>query len=165
MTLIAGPTALKTPAGVRRIDVVTARDMYNAVMAEVGQHEVFISVAAVADWRIEAPSSHKIKKEYGGTPTLNFVENPDILASVAALENAPYCVGFAAETDNLIDNARAKVFRKNVPLIVANLVKDAMNQDTNAVVFVERNAATPLTRASKDAVAQALIAKIAQEVN
>ena len=165
VTLIAGPTALKTPAGVRRIDVVTARDMYNAVMAEVGQHEVFISVAAVADWRIEAPSSHKIKKEYGGTPTLNFVENPDILASVAALENAPYCVGFAAETDNLIDNTRAKVFRKNVPLIVANLVKDAMNQDTNAVVFVERNAATPLTRASKDAVAQALIAKIAQEVN
>ena len=64
VTLIAGPTALKTPAGVRRIDVVTARDMYNAVMAEVGQHEVFISVAAVADWRIEAPSSHKIKKEY-----------------------------------------------------------------------------------------------------
>ena len=96
---------------------------------------------------------------------MSFVENPDILASVAALENAPYCVGFAAETDNLIDNARAKVFRKNVPLIVANLVKDAMNQDTNAVVFVERDAATPLTRASKDAVAQALIAKIAQEVN
>ena len=139
--------------------------MYNAVMAEVSQHEVFISVAAVADWRVDAPSTHKIKKEFTGAPTLSFVENPDILASVAALENAPYCVGFAAETDNLIDNARAKVFRKNVPLIVANLVKDAMNQDTNAVVFVERDAATPLTRASKDAVAQALIAKIAQEVN
>ena len=84
---------------------------------------------------------------------------------MAALENAPYCVGFAAETDNLIDNARAKLYRKNVPLIVANLVSDAMNQDTNAVVFVERDAATPLAKATKEHIAQALIAKIAQEVN
>ncbi|HIU84099.1 MAG TPA: bifunctional phosphopantothenoylcysteine decarboxylase/phosphopantothenate--cysteine ligase CoaBC [Candidatus Aphodousia gallistercoris] len=165
VTLIAGPTALKTPAGVRRIDVLTAREMYEAVMEEVPRHEVFISVAAVADWRIEKPATHKIKKEFTQAPELTFTENPDILASVAALENAPYCVGFAAETDNLIDNARAKLYRKNVPLIVANLVKDAMNKDTNAVVFVERDAATPLTKATKEAVAQALIAKIAQEVS
>ncbi len=165
VTLIAGPTALKTPAGVRRIDVLTAREMYEAVMEEVPRHEVFISVAAVADWRIEKPAAHKIKKEFTQAPELTFTENPDILASVAALENSPYCVGFAAETDNLIDNARAKLYRKNVPLIVANLVKDAMNKDTNAVVFVERDAATPLTKATKEAVAQALIAKIAQEVS
>ena len=165
VTLIAGKCDLKTPAGVKRIDVTTAREMYDAVMQEVAQHEIFISVAAVADWRIANVSDHKIKKEFAGAPDLQFEENPDILASVAALENAPYCVGFAAETDNLIDNARAKLYRKNVPLIVANLVSDAMNQDTNAVVFVERDAATPLAKATKEHIAQALISKIAQEVN
>lgn len=165
VTLIAGKCDLKTPAGVKRIDVTTAREMYDAVMQEVAQHEIFISVAAVADWRVANASDHKIKKEFAGAPDLQFEENPDILASVAALENAPYCVGFAAETDNLIDNARAKLYRKNVPLIVANLVSDAMNQDSNAVVFVERDAATPLAKATKEHIAQALIAKIAQEVN
>lgn len=165
VTLIAGKCDLKTPAGAKRIDVTTAREMYDAVMQEVTQHEIFISVAAVADWRVANASDHKIKKEFAGAPDLQFEENPDILASVAALENAPYCVGFAAETDNLIDNARAKLYRKNVPLIVANLVSDAMNQDTNAVVFVERDAATPLAKATKEHIAQALIAKIAQEVN
>ena len=165
VTLIAGKCDLKTPAGVKRIDVTTAREMYDAVMQEVAQHEIFISVAAVADWRVANASDHKIKKEFAGAPDLQFEENPDILASVAALENAPYCVGFAAETDNLIDNARAKLYRKNVPLIVANLVSDAMNQDTNAVVFVERDAATPLAKATKEHIAQALISKIAQEVN
>ena len=165
VTLIAGKCDLKTPAGVKRIDVTTAREMYDAVMQEVTQPEIFISVAAVADWRVANASDHKIKKEFAGAPDLQFEENPDILASVAALENAPYCVGFAAETDNLIDNARAKLYRKNVPLIVANLVSDAMNQDTNAVVFVERDAATPLAKATKEHIAQALIAKIAQEVN
>lgn len=165
VTLIAGKCDLKTPAGVKRIDVTTAREMYDAVMQEVAQHEIFISVAAVADWRVANASDHKIKKEFAGAPDLQFEENPDILASVAALENAPYCVGFAAETDNLIDNARAKLYRKNVPLIVANLVSDAMNQDTNTVVFVERDAATPLAKATKEHIAQALIAKIAQEVN
>ena len=165
VTLIAGRCDLKTPAGVKRIDVTTAQEMYDAVMQQVSQHEIFISVAAVADWRVANASDHKIKKEYAGKPELVFKENPDILASVAALENPPYCVGFAAETDNLIDNARAKLYRKNVPLIVANLVSDAMNQDTNAVVFVEREAATPLAKATKEHIAQALIAKIAQEVN
>ena len=165
VTLIAGRCDLKTPAGVKRIDVTTALEMYDAVMQQVSQHEIFISVAAVADWRVANASDHKIKKEYAGKPELIFEENPDILASVAALENPPYCVGFAAETDNLIDNARAKLYRKNVPLIVANLVSDAMNQDTNAVVFVEREAATPLAKATKEHIAQALIAKIAQEVN
>lgn len=165
VTLIAGRCDLKTPAGVKRINVTTALEMYDAVMQQVSQHEIFISVAAVADWRVANASDHKIKKEYAGKPELIFEENPDILASVAALENPPYCVGFAAETDNLIDNARAKLYRKNVPLIVANLVSDAMNQDTNAVVFVEREAATPLAKATKEHIAQALIAKIAQEVN
>ena len=165
VTLVAGRTSLKTPAGVRRIDVTTAYDMYRAVMNEVSRHEVFISVAAVADWRIAYPGTRKIKKGYTDTPELIFEENPDILASVASLENAPYCVGFAAETDNLIDNARAKVYRKRVPLIVANLVQDALGQDSNTVVFVERDQATPLARASKEQIAQALVAKIAQEVN
>ena len=165
VTLIAGHTALPTPAGVHRIDVTSAAQMYRAVMHEVSSHEVFISVAAVADWRIANPSEHKIKKDSAQMPPLYFEENPDILASVAALENAPYCVGFAAETDNLIDNARAKVYKKNVPLIVANLVKDAMGTDTNSVVFVQRDSAMPLARADKEQIARALISKIAQEVN
>lgn len=165
VTLIAGRTNLKTPAGVRRINVITAQEMYDAVMQEIAQHEIFISVAAVADWRVANISTHKIKKQFAQAPELAFEENPDILASVAALENPPYCVGFAAETENLIDNARAKLFRKNIPLVVANLVSDSINQDTNAVVFVERDAATPLAKATKEHIAQALIAKIAQEVN
>ena len=165
VTLIAGRTNLKTPAGVRRINVITAQEMYDAVMQEVAQHEIFISVAAVADWRVANISTHKIKKQFAQAPELTFEENLDILASVAALENPPYCVGFAAETENLIDNARAKLFRKNIPLVVANLVSDSINQDTNAVVFVERDAATPLAKATKEHIAQALIAKIAQEVN
>lgn len=165
VTLIAGRTNLKTPAGVRRINVITAQEMYDAVMQEVAQHEIFISVAAVADWRVANISKQKIKKQFAQAPELAFEENPDILASVAALENPPYCVGFAAETENLIDNARAKLFRKNIPLVVANLVSDSINQDTNAVVFVERDAATPLAKATKEHIAQALIAKIAQEVN
>lgn len=165
VTLIAGRTNLKTPAGVRRINVITAQEMYDAVMREVAQHEIFISVAAVADWKVANVSEHKIKKQFAQAPELAFEENPDILASVAALENPPYCVGFAAETENLIDNARAKLFRKNIPLVVANLVSDSINQDTNAVVFVERDAATPLAKATKEHIAQALIAKIAQEVN
>ena len=165
VTLIAGRTNLKTPAGVRRINVITAQEMYDAVMREVAEHEIFISVAAVADWKVANVSEHKIKKQFAQAPDLAFEENPDILASVAALENPPYCVGFAAETENLIDNARAKLFRKNIPLVVANLVSDSINQDTNAVVFVERDAATPLAKATKEHIAQALIAKIAQEVN
>lgn len=165
VTLIAGRTNLKTPAGVRRINVITAQEMYDAVMREVAQHEIFISVAAVADWKVANVSEHKIKKQFAQAPDLAFEENPDILASVAALENPPYCVGFAAETENLIDNARVKLFRKNIPLVVANLVSDSINQDTNAVVFVERDAATPLAKATKEHIAQALIAKIAQEVN
>ena len=165
VTLIAGRTNLKTPAGVRRINVITAQEMYDAVMREVAQHEIFISVAAVADWKVANVSEHKIKKQFAQAPDLAFEENPDILESVAALENPPYCVGFAAETENLIDNARAKLFRKNIPLVVANLVSDSINQDTNAVVFVERDAATPLAKATKEHIAQALIAKIAQEVN
>lgn len=165
VTLIAGNTTLPTPAGVRRIDVLSAQQMYRAVMSEIANNEVFISVAAVADWRIANPSEHKIKKDAEQIPSLYFEENPDILASVAALENAPYCVGFAAETDHLIENARAKIYKKRVPLIVANLVKDALGKDSNSVVFVERDSALPLARADKDQVAKALINKIAQEVN
>ena len=165
VTLIAGRTNLKTPAGVRRINVITAQEMYDAVMREVAQHEIFISVAAVADWKVANVSEHKIKKQFAQAPDLAFEENPDILASVAALENPPYCVGFAAETENLIDNARAKLFRKNIPLVVANLVSDSINQDTNAVVFVERDAATPLAMSACAICSLVAFAKIAQEVN
>ncbi len=165
VTLIAGKTALPTPAGVRRIDVLTAQEMYDAVMAEVASHEVFISVAAVADWHVANASGEKLKKEAGLPPELVFEKNPDILATVAALPAAPYCVGFAAETENLLENAQAKITRKKVSLVVGNLVKNAMEGDTNEVIFVEKHAVTPLPAASKAHIAEMLINKIAKAIN
>jgi phosphopantothenoylcysteine decarboxylase / phosphopantothenate---cysteine ligase len=122
VTLVAGPVALPTPRGVRRVDVQTAQQMYDAVMPLAPEHTVFIATAAVADWRPSQVSAHKIKKGQGVSgPALSWSENPDILAQVAALAPGPYCVGFAAETENLVPYASEKRLRKNVPLMVANL--------------------------------------------
>ena len=101
MTLISGPVALATPAGVQRVDVRSAQQMFNAVKAAVDGSDVFVSVAAVADWKVKNSSKQKIKKVNGSTPVLELEENPDILAWVAALKNAPFCVGFAAESEKV----------------------------------------------------------------
>lgn len=165
VTLIAGVTSQKTPPGVNRIDVKTGIEMFEAVKLRLPENEIFISVAAVADWRVVNTSEHKLKKAYTASPELEFAPNPDILAYAASVPNPPYCVGFAAETDDLIDNARAKVFTKHVPLIIANQVQDALGKDSNTVVFVTADGAKPVARASKDQIAQDLVEFIAGKLS
>ncbi|CAN5140736.1 bifunctional phosphopantothenoylcysteine decarboxylase/phosphopantothenate--cysteine ligase CoaBC [soil metagenome] len=166
--LISGPTQLDTPVGVERLDVRSAAEMLTAVTQGVARADVFIAVAAVADWRVSAPADHKLKKA-DGRPTLDFVENVDILASVSAHAAAhggkPFCVGFAAETEALGDNAAAKRIRKGIPLLVGNIGPDAFGADDNAVLLIDAHGETRLPatgRADKLDLARSLIAAIAQ---
>jgi phosphopantothenoylcysteine decarboxylase/phosphopantothenate--cysteine ligase len=165
VTLVAGPVSLATPAGVRRIDVQSAQQMFDAVLPRAPAHSVFIATAAVADWRPAQTAAHKIKKDgSGATPSLAFTENPDILASVAALPQRPYCVGFAAESEKLLEHAQAKRARKGVPLIVANLGPATFGQDDNALLLVDAEGARELPRAAKTELATQLVAEIARRL-
>ncbi len=164
VTLIAGPTALVTPRGVRRLDVRTAREMYDDVMAYVNHAQVFIAVAAVADWRVRTPSAAKLKKA-SGPPQLEFEPNPDILAAVAALPAPPYCVGFAAESDNVIEHAQAKLRAKNVPLIVANRAQDAFGADDSELHLVDAQGVVTLAKDNKLAQARRIVAAIASRLD
>jgi phosphopantothenoylcysteine decarboxylase/phosphopantothenate--cysteine ligase len=158
--LVSGPTCLPAPAGVRRIDVRSALDMRDAVLAEVADADVFIAVAAVADYRPAQAAPHKIKKT-AGTLTLDLVRNPDILAEVAARDAPPLCVGFAAETGDLLAHGREKMARKKVPLLVANLAQDTLGQDDAALVLIDAAGEHPLARADKLTQARRLIRHIA----
>ena len=165
VTLVAGPVALPTPRGVRRVDVTTALEMHAAVMAEAGASDVFVATAAVADWRVDAVAAAKIKKQPGGDlPAFTLVENPDILAAVAALPSPPYCVGFAAESERLLEHAAEKRLRKKVPLIVANLGPATFGQDDNAITLIDEAGARELPRASKRELARQLVAEIAARI-
>lgn len=164
VTLIAGPTALPTPRGITRVDVTTARQMFDAVIGalEFAPHtDAFVSVAAVADWRVANPSASKLKKVEGaGPPQLAFEPNPDILATVAARADAPYCVGFAAESEDLERNGQAKRVRKGVPLLVANIGHATFGRDDNELLLIDEQGMRPLARASKDALAALLAAEL-----
>jgi phosphopantothenoylcysteine decarboxylase/phosphopantothenate--cysteine ligase len=163
--LVSGPTALAAPYGVRRIDVVTAQQMHDAVMAQVAGQDLFIAVAAVADWRVANASEHKLKKDAGGAmPPLVFEQNPDILASVAALANKPYCVGFAAESGNLLEYGRAKREKKGIPLLVGNIGPDTFGSDRNELVLFDQNGHTALPAADKLQLARQLIHEIASRL-
>ncbi|MFO7543517.1 MAG: bifunctional phosphopantothenoylcysteine decarboxylase/phosphopantothenate--cysteine ligase CoaBC [Thiobacillus sp.] len=153
--LVSGATCLDSPAGVRRIDVQSAADMCAAVLAEL-PCDVFIAVAAVADYRVDATALQKIKKS-ADPLTLQLVANPDILAEVAALPDAPFCVGFAAETEQLAAHAEAKRLRKKLPLLVGNLAQDTLGQDTAELVLFDDRGQTRLPRADKLAQARRLI--------
>jgi phosphopantothenoylcysteine decarboxylase / phosphopantothenate---cysteine ligase len=166
VTLVAGPVHLPTPRGVQRIDVRSARQMLDAVQAQVDQASVFVATAAVADWRPDTQADQKIKKDGSGqTPALKFVENPDILATVAqsarARSGALFCVGFAAESHDLLAHATAKRVRKGVPLLVGNIGPATFGQDDNALLLVDDAGALELPHASKQVLAQQLIADIA----
>ena len=165
VTLVAGPVALEAPRGVRRIDVTTALEMHGAALAEAARADVFVATAAVADWRVVNAASSKLKKTRDGGPTpLEFVENPDILANVAALPSPPLCIGFAAETENLVEHARAKLERKKVALVVANHGPSTFGRDDNAVTLVDAQGARELARADKLALARQLVAEIASRL-
>ncbi len=163
VTLISGPVALPTPAGVARVDVRTARDMFDAVKKRVHNADVFISVAAVADYRVTKPSAQKIKKANGHL-VLELEENPDILAWVAGLAKPPFCVGFAAESENLAGNAKEKLAKKKLSLIAANLAQDALGRDENAITLYDSRGAHRLGRGPKLELARKLMAHIAGEL-
>jgi len=161
VTLVSGPVGLPTPTGVERIDVQSALEMQAAVMARAAASDIFIAVAAVADYRVAQAAGHKLKKDSGGMPALELVENPDILAGVAALENGPFCVGFAAESHNLEAYAQAKRQKKKVPLVVGNLIQDGFGGDDNRLMLFDDHGVHPLAPASKAALARQLIEHIA----
>jgi phosphopantothenoylcysteine decarboxylase/phosphopantothenate--cysteine ligase len=167
VTLVSGPTALDTPHGVRRIDVQSAQQMLDAVMAGVEGQHIFIAVAAVADWRVENASGQKIKKDGSGTPKLEFAQNPDILATVAgttSLNGWPYCVGFAAESENLIEYGAAKREKKGIPLLVGNIGHHTFGQDENSIVLFDDNGHTVLPQAGKLQLARQLVSEIAKRL-
>ena len=161
VTLVSGPVALETPAGVERVNVRTARQMFDAVKTLVKGSDIFISVAAVADWRIKNSLDKKIKKVNGRPPILEFEENPDILAWVASQKNAPFCVGFAAESEDVDANARRKRLKKGVPLIAANRAQDALGADDNALTLFDRRGRHALGRGPKLEQARKLVAHVA----
>jgi phosphopantothenoylcysteine decarboxylase/phosphopantothenate--cysteine ligase len=136
--------------------------MYEAVMAQAGNAHVFVAVAAVADWRPEQPSAAKMKKSTPPEPlTIRFVPNPDILAAVAALPSRPFCVGFAAESEALIEHARAKLTAKSVPLVIANRAQDVIGADESELMLVDERASVTLPRAGKLEQARRIVAEIA----
>ena len=168
VTLVAGPVALASPRGVLRIDVRSAQDMLQACQAQADTSDILIATAAVADWRSADAAQHKIKKDGSGLPpALQLVENPDILATLAASargrSGALFCVGFAAESQNLLELASAKRLRKGVPLIVGNIGPQTFGQDDNALLLIDAQGVTELPRNSKIALARQLVARIAQQ--
>ncbi|MDR0578128.1 MAG: bifunctional phosphopantothenoylcysteine decarboxylase/phosphopantothenate--cysteine ligase CoaBC [Candidatus Accumulibacter sp.] len=161
VTLVCGPVSLPTPRGVTRVDVTAALEMYAQVMRRATAQDVFIGVAAVADYRPQTASDRKIKKDAAPRLVIELVENPDILAEVAALPRPPLCVGFAAETGNLAEYAEKKRRAKKIPLIVGNLVQDGFGGDTNALILFDDGGQHTLTPAPKLALARQLIARVA----
>lgn len=169
VTLVAGPVHLPTPRGVRRQNVMTAQQMFDAVVPQASLHDVFIATAAVADWRPVNSAEHKIKKEGSkAVPSFELTENPDILAAVAGLRAPPYCVGFAAESERLLEHARAKMHRKGIPLIVGNLGPATFGRDDNALLLIDAHADRALppdgSRADKLTLARALMQDIASRL-
>jgi phosphopantothenoylcysteine decarboxylase/phosphopantothenate--cysteine ligase len=169
VTLVAGPVALATPRGVTRIDVKSAQNMLAAVVESAQAATIFVATAAVADWRPAQAAEQKIKKDgSGATPQLQFVENTDILATVAksarAQSGALFCVGFAAESQDLLANAQAKRKRKGVPLLVGNIGPATFGKDDNALLLVDAHGATELPHASKLSLARRLVAEIATRI-
>lgn len=165
VTLVCGPVAQATPYGVKRIDVTSAQQMLDAVLLEVDRADVFVGVAAVADWRPEAASRSKVKKQPGATaPAWNLVENPDILATVARLPQPPLCVGFAAESDTVLEHAKTKLKTKGVALIVANQVEESLGNDQTAMYLVDPSGVQTLAAASKLVQARHIVAAIGRKL-
>jgi phosphopantothenoylcysteine decarboxylase/phosphopantothenate--cysteine ligase len=160
VTLVAGPVSLATPRGVRRMDVQSAAQMREAVLQALPGQDIFIGVAAVADYRPRQTAAHKIKKGTSSL-TLELDANPDIIAEVAARSDAPFCVGFAAESRDLATYAEGKRVGKKLGLVVGNLIQDGLGGDTNAVTLFDATGAHVLPPADKSEVARGIVAHIA----
>ncbi|HVS27521.1 MAG TPA: bifunctional phosphopantothenoylcysteine decarboxylase/phosphopantothenate--cysteine ligase CoaBC [Burkholderiales bacterium] len=161
VALVSGPVSLAAPARARLIPVTSAQEMFAAVKESVGMADIFIGVAAVADYHVVNPSKQKIKKS-GQNLNLQLAPNPDILEYVAGLPNAPFCVGFAAESENLQAHAEQKRRGKKIPLLAANLVQTTLGSDESELVLFDDAGAHPLPRAAKTTLARQLIKHIAQ---
>ncbi|MFA7437235.1 bifunctional phosphopantothenoylcysteine decarboxylase/phosphopantothenate--cysteine ligase CoaBC [Castellaniella sp.] len=165
VTLVSGPVSLPCPDGVTRIAVDSARQMHAAVMRQAATVDLFLAVAAVADWGVANPSAQKLKKSaQAPLPPLQFVPNPDILADVAALPGGPWCMGFAAETEHLHEHAQAKRLRKGVELIVGNLAQEAMGAEDTELVLFDDQGAHPLPRQGKLQAARELVLEISRRL-
>ncbi|WP_019141577.1 bifunctional phosphopantothenoylcysteine decarboxylase/phosphopantothenate--cysteine ligase CoaBC [Noviherbaspirillum massiliense] len=164
VTLVSGPTMLNPPYGVHRINVHTAQQMHDVVMSHVTGKDVFIAVAAVADWRVANVREQKLKKSDGGMPQLQFEQNPDILAAVAALPDRPYCVGFAAESEQLLRHGEEKRRKKDIPLLVGNIGPRTFGKDDNELVLFDDHGHLQLPRADKQQLARQLVAEIARRI-
>lgn len=165
VTVIAGLMQVPLPVGLTQvIQASSAQEMYRAVMECIHEQDVFISVAAVADYRVAQPSEQKIKKKSDhSSTTLILTENPDILASVAQLPKAPFCVGFAAESENVLEYAKAKKQRKSIPMIIANQVSDAMGKEHNRITILgPQDDEIRLPEMPKDEVANAIVEYLSQ---
>ena len=164
VSLVCGQVQTALPAGMgETVRVLGAEEMYGAVMRRVRDCDVFISVAAVADYKVSNASGQKLKKDGSGRPpVIELAENPDILASVAALPDAPFCVGFAAESERVSEYARAKRIRKNIPLIAANDVSVAMGKASNQITLIDDAGETALPLCGKDETAAAIVRRIAE---
>ena len=164
VTLISGKTNLNPPTKARFISIISAQDMFDAVINEVDHSDIFISVAAVADFKVRNPSEHKIKKSQQKL-SIEFDETPDILKSVASRKNRPFCVGFAAESQNVEEYARKKRIEKGIPLIAANLVTEALNSDDNSLVLIDEHGTKTLASSSKLEQARQLMMHISGLIN
>ena len=164
VTLVSGATTLAIPKNVNHIVATSAEKMYQAVMSNISKQDIFISVAAVADYSPVETADEKIKKS-DASLVINLKRNQDILADVANLPNAPFCVGFAAETQNLIAQAEQKRLRKKLPLLVANLVNESMGQDEANITLLDNQGAYPLPKASKDVLATQLLTHLSHMLN
>jgi phosphopantothenoylcysteine decarboxylase/phosphopantothenate--cysteine ligase len=164
VTLVAGPTSLATPRGVRRVEVTSASEMHVAVMRCLPA-DVFVGVAAVADWRVADPSARKIKKNANAEPpVLRFEPNVDILAAVAAGPRAPFCIGFAAESEDVVENAKRKLASKKVQLVIGNRAQDTFGADGSELVLVDAAGVTTLPHADKLTQARRLVTEIAMRL-
>ncbi len=160
VTLVSGPTFLTAPPSAKFVSVETASEMLNAVMENITNKDIFISVAAVADYRPASPSVEKIKKNKSSL-NIELIPNVDILGEVAALSNAPFCVGFAAESENLLAYAEEKRQSKNIPLIVANIANEALGANESTLTLLDDNGTYPLPKSSKSKSARTLLTHIA----
>lgn len=164
VTLVSGPTTLLPPAGVNTFHIVSAQEMHDTVMSQIDGQDIFISVAAVADYKSASPSNQKLKKREHKL-TLELAANEDILAKVAGLAKPPFCVGFSAESENLIEYASEKRLRKKLPLIVANLVDESMGKDDASLTLIDDRGPHPLPKASKPELAHMLLQHVAGMMN